>query len=212
VSLNTTAWTAPQEGALFVVTGASGTGKTTLVRQALASIPGLQFSVSATTRPMRDGEQDGVDYHFLDRDTFMARVEANEFLEWAEVYGNCYGTLRAPVEAALASGQSILLDIDTQGAEQVRDSQIPHTSVFILPPDQHTLADRLNARATDSAEVIALRIEEAQLQLRECKHFEFVVVNDELSSAHDQFQAILVAELLRSGRHSSLIERFSEVR
>ena len=197
-------------GALFVVTGASGTGKTTLVREALASIPGLHFSVSATTRPMRQGEQDGVDYHFLDRATFMARVEADEFLEWAEVYGNCYGTLRAPVEAALSDGQSILLDIDTQGAEQVRASQISHTSVFVLPPDKETLASRLNARATDSPEVIARRIEEAQLQLGECRHFTYVVVNDELSSAHHQFQAILVAELLRSERHSALIERFSQ--
>jgi guanylate kinase len=208
VSLNTTTWTAPGQGALFVVTGASGTGKTTLVRKALASIPGLAFSVSVTTRPIREGEKDGVDYHFLDRDTFMERVEANEFLEWAEVYGNFYGTLRTPVEASIASGESILLDIDTQGAEQVRETHIQHLSVFILPPDLQTLANRLNARATDTPAVIALRIEEAQLQLRECRNFDYVVVNDELSSAHDQFQAILVAELLRSTRHSKLIARF----
>jgi guanylate kinase len=210
VSLNTTTWTAPQLGALFVVTGASGTGKTTLVKKALASIPGLRFSVSATTRPIREGETDGVDYHFMERDAFMARVEANEFLEWAEVYGNLYGTLRASVETALTSGESILLDIDTQGAEQVRATQIQHLSVFILPPNLQTLADRLNARATDAAAVISLRIEEAQLQLRECRHFDYVVVNDELSSAHDQFQAILVAELLRSCRHSDLIARYTD--
>jgi guanylate kinase len=208
VSLNTTTWTAPGQGALFVVTGASGTGKTTLVRKALASIPGLTFSVSMTTRPIREGETDGVDYHFLDRDAFMERVKANEFLEWAEVYGNFYGTLRTPVETSLASGESILLDIDTQGAEQVRATHVQHLSVFVLPPDLQTLANRLTARATDTPAVIALRIEEAQLQLRECRHFDYVVVNDELSSAHDQFQAILVAELLRSSRHSGLIARF----
>ena len=210
MGLNTTTWTKPEKGALFVVTGASGTGKTTLVRQALKDIPGLRFSVSATTRPIRNGEVDGVDYHFLDRQTFMTRVEDGEFLEWAEVYGNCYGTLRKPVEQTLKSGESILLDIDTQGAEQVRDSNSEHTSVFILPPNIETLTNRLTSRATDAPEVIERRIQEAQLQLRECGHFDFVVVNDELSSAHDQFQAILVAELLRTNRHSGTIQRFSD--
>jgi guanylate kinase len=209
VSLTTTAWTAPAQGALFVVTGASGTGKTTLVRQALQSIPGLAFSVSATTRSRRDGETDGVDYHFLTRETFMARVEAGEFLEWAEVYGNCYGTLRAPVEATLKSGQSILLDIDTQGAAQVRATGIAHVSVFILPPSIEALANRLTGRATDPQTVIARRLEEANLQLRECGTFDYLVVNDQLSSAHDQFQAVLVAELMRSKRHPDLVSKFS---
>ena len=208
MGLNTTTWTKPEKGALFVVTGASGTGKTTLVRQALQDIPSLRFSVSATTRPIRKGEKDGVDYHFLDRETFMARVAAGEFLEWAEVYGNCYGTLRTPVDEALNMGDSILLDIDTQGAEQVRTTHYAHTSVFILPPSIETLTSRLNARATDTSEVIQRRIEEAQLQLRECGHFDFLVVNDELSSAHDQFQAIIVAELLRTKRHFGTVQRF----
>ena len=132
MSLNTQSWTAPELGALFVVTGASGTGKTTLVQAALAALPGITFSVSATTRPIREGERDGVDYHFLDRETFMARVEAGEFLEWAEVYGNCYGTLRAPSRPREPPAD-ILLDIDTQGAAQVRASGIAHLSVFILP-------------------------------------------------------------------------------
>jgi len=210
VGLNTTTWTSPEQGALFVVTGASGTGKTTLVRQSLQDIPGLRFSVSATTRPIREGEQDGVDYHFLNRNEFMARVEADEFLEWAEVYGNCYGTLRAQVDATLGAGESILLDIDTQGAEQVRASNCPHISVFVLPPSKEALTNRLTARATDAPDVIQRRIKEAELQLRECASFDFVVVNDELSSAHDQFQAILVAELLHTSRHSSLIRRFRD--
>lgn len=209
MSLNTESWTAPETGALFVVTGASGTGKTTLVQAALAAIPGITFSVSATTRPIRDGEQDGTDYHFLDRDTFMSKVEAGEFLEWAEVYGNCYGTLREPVEAALSDGQSILLDIDTQGAEQVRASGITHLSVFILPPSKAALRARLSARATDDEEVIERRMREAHLQLSECGHFHHLVVNDELPSAHHQFQAILVAELTRASRHPGLIDSFT---
>ena len=210
MSLNTQSWTAPETGALFVVTGASGTGKTTLVQAALAAIPGITFSVSATTRPIREGEQDGVDYHFLDRTTFMARVEAGEFLEWAEVYGNCYGTLRAPVEAARASGQSILLDIDTQGAAQVRASGVDHLSVFILPPSLDALRARLSARATDDEAVIDRRMREAHLQLSECGHFDHLVVNDDLSSAHDQFQAVLAAELTRASRHPSLVSRFTD--
>jgi guanylate kinase len=209
VSLNTHAWTSPEHGALFVVTGASGTGKTTLVRQALTTIPGLWFSVSATTRPIRSGERDGTDYHFLDRETFMARVHAGEFLEWAEVYGNCYGTLRAPVETVLSSGDSILLDIDTQGAEQVRSSGTKNISIFVLPPSVNTLAKRLSARGTDEPEVIARRIEEASLQLQDCGAFDYLVVNDDLGSAHDQFQAIIVAELMRTTRHPALIESFS---
>ena len=207
--MNTLSWTQPDCGALFVVTGASGTGKTTLVRKALDNVPGLKFSVSATTRPIRPGEKDGVDYHFLDRGQFAGRVEAGEFLEWAEVYGNCYGKLRSPVDGALERGNSILLDIDTQGAEQVRSSGYPHISIFVLPPTLETLAERLTARATDAPDVIARRVREAQLQTRECANFDYVVVNDKLSSAHDQFQAILVAELLRTHRHPGLIQRFT---
>lgn len=209
MNLITTSWTAPEVGALFVVTGASGTGKTTLVRGALSAIPGLTFSVSATTRSIRSGERDGVDYHFMDRETFMRRVEAGEFLEWAEVYGNCYGTLRAPVEQALASGQSILLDIDTQGAEQVRASGIDHLSVFILPPSLAALRSRLSARGTDDDAVITRRMEEAHLQLSQCGHFDHLVVNDDLPSAHQQFQAVLAAELTRAHRHKGLVADFS---
>lgn len=210
MSLNTRSWTDPETGALFVVTGASGTGKTTLVQAALTAIPGITFSVSATTRPIRDGEQDGVDYHFLDRETFMSKVDAGEFLEWAEVYGNCYGTLRAPVEAARAAGRSILLDIDTQGAAQVRASGVEHLSVFILPPSMDALRARLSARGTDDDQVIARRMREAHLQLSECGHFNHLVVNDDLASAHHQFQAVLVAELTRSSRHPALIKRFTD--
>jgi guanylate kinase len=125
------------------------------------------------------------------------------------VYGNCYGTLRAPVETVLSSGDSILLDIDTQGAEQVRSSGSKNISIFVLPPSVNTLAKRLSARGTDEPEVIARRIEEASLQLQDCGAFDYLVVNDDLGSAHDQFQAIIVAELMRTTRHPALIESFS---
>ena len=209
MSLSTTAWTAPEHGALFVVTGASGTGKTTLVRKALQSIPGLRFSVSATTRPIRDGEVDGEDYHFIENEAFQAKVLAGEFLESAEVYGKRYGTLRAQVDTVLASGQSILLDIDNQGAAQVRASGVDHVSIFILPPSLAALSARLAKRATDSDATIARRIKEASLQLEACGDFDYLVVNDELHSAHDQFQAVLLSELMRSHRHRALASKFS---
>ena len=210
MSLSTEHWSKPDRGALFVVTGASGTGKTTLVQAALTSIPGLRFSISATTRPPRDGEEDGTDYHFLDQADFDARVEAGDFLEWARVYGNCYGTLRAQVENAIAQGESILLDIDTQGATQVRAAAPGAITIFILPPSLEALRTRLEARATDAPEVIQRRIHEAQLQLGQCANFDYLVVNDHLQSAHDQFQAVLVAELLRAARSPSLIDRFTD--
>ena len=210
MTLRTTSWTPPENGALFVVAGASGTGKTTLVKHALESVPGLEFSVSATTRPIRAGETDGKDYLFLDRTSFMKRVDDGEFLEWAEVYGNCYGTLRRPVEDVLQRGQSILLDIDTQGAEQVRASGIPHTSIFVLPPDMETLADRLSNRGTDDPSVIERRLREAHEQLSAAGTFDCIVINDDLASAHDQFQAILVAELLRTNRHSQVVAYFRD--
>ena len=124
-------WTPPAYGALFVITGSSGTGKTTLVQAALQRIPNLCFSVSATTRPIRPGEQDGVDYHFHNLQSFNSMVNAGEMLEWAEVYGNRYGTPRAPVESALKQGRSIVLDIDVQGAEQVRSAMPEAIQIFL---------------------------------------------------------------------------------
>jgi guanylate kinase len=210
MSLRFTSWPAPSKGALFVITGSSGTGKTTLVREALSTLPGLSFSVSATTRSMRPGEQDGVDYHFLSQADFKSRVAEGQMLEWAEVYGNCYGTPRGPVEDALSRGQSILLDIDVQGAEQVRSAMPDAVSIFVLPPSIDSLEERLRGRSTDSEEVIQNRMQEARVQIRRCSEFDYLVVNDDLASAHDQFQAVLVGELCRRERHPLLIERFGD--
>jgi guanylate kinase len=210
LSLSTEHWSKPDRGALFVVTGASGTGKTTLVQAALQSIPGLRFSVSATTRPPRSDEVDGKDYHFLTHDEFVQRVAAGDFLEWAEVYGNRYGTLSTQVEQALSQGDSILLDIDTQGAEQVRTAAPDAITIFVLPPSLEVLASRLKGRGTDSPEVIERRIREARLQVSQCAYFDYLVLNDHLQSAHDQFQSVLVAELLRTVRSPSLVSRFTD--
>jgi len=209
MSLNLTRFARPDRGALFVITGASGTGKTTLVKEALATIPDLDFSVSATTREPRIGEVDGRDYHFVTQERFSEMVAEEAFLEWAPVYGNHYGTPRAPVEAALARGESILLEIDAQGAEQVREAMPEAVFIFILPPSIQTIEDRLRGRSTDSEEIIQRRLTDARLQLSRCGEFEYLLVNDDLHSGFDQLQAILVAELLRATRRASLVTQFA---
>ncbi len=208
MTLDLSCWEKPDRGVLFVVTGSSGTGKTTLVKAALERIPHLSFSVSATTRPARPGEQDGVDYHFLSQARYAELLEQGAFLEHATVYGNSYGTLREPVERALALGTSIVLDIDTQGAEQVRASSPGAVSIFVLPPSAQALEERLRGRATDPEEVIQRRVREASLQLRECGHFDYLVVNDQLPAAKDQFESVLVAEQLRRSRRQTWVARF----
>ncbi|MEE2749787.1 MAG: guanylate kinase [Myxococcota bacterium] len=200
MSLDFSRWKAPDTGVLFVVTGASGSGKTTLVKAAFDQVPGLEFSVSATTRAARDGESDGVDYHFHSAEHFEELRQQGALLEWAEVYGNCYGTPREPVVAALSEGRSILLDIDVQGARQVRESYPDAVTVFILPPDISVLEARLRARSTDDDEVIRRRIGEARLQIQHCDEFDFLVVNDDLDVANRVFQSVLLAELSRVSR------------
>ncbi|MCB9759375.1 MAG: guanylate kinase [Alphaproteobacteria bacterium] len=209
MSLCLDAWSRPDEGALFVVTGASGTGKTTLVKEALRVIPELGWSVSATTRAPREGEVDGRDYHFVSHETFTAWRDDGELLEWAEVYGNFYGTPLAPVREALASGRSILLEIDIVGARQVFAAYPGAVGVFILPPSLAQLEERLRGRATDSEAVIQRRLAEAMEQIQGCGAFHYQLVNDDLPTAHDCFQAILVAELLKTPRRRSLVERMT---
>jgi guanylate kinase len=205
-------WEKPDIGALFVVVGSSGTGKSTLVREALRTVPNLCFSVSATTRSPRPGEVDGEDYLFVSPADFDRLVSQGAFLEWAEVYGNRYGTLRGPVDEALARGDSILLEIDTQGARSVRAAMPGSILIFVLPPSLGAIARRLRDRATDSEQVIARRIEEAGVQLKECGSFDYLVLNDRLDAAVDQFVAVFVAELLRRHRRQTWVTRLSDAR
>ena len=210
MSINLSSWKAPNKGALFVVTGASGTGKTTLVKAALSRFPSIGFSVSATTRQPRSGERNGIDYHFLGPSDFQTKIDAGDFLEWANVYGNFYGTLKSPVEQAIAKGESILLDIDYQGAEQVRKNAPDSVSVFILPPNLEALEKRLRGRNTDSETIIQRRMSEAKSQLAHCCDFDYLVINDDLDSSHDQFQSILISELLRRSRRQCWVDLFAK--
>ena len=202
-------WQAPDHGALFVVSGASGTGKTTLLKAALAHVPGLAFSVSATTRAPRAGERDGVDYHFVDVPSFRGMVDRGELLEHAEVYGTLYGTPAAPVRAALAEGRSIVLDIDVQGAAQVRRALPDAVTIFIVPPSIGVIRQRLEARGTDGPDVVARRMRDAQAQLDRCGDYDYLVMNDVLPTAHVQLQAVFIAELSRRSRRGRWVRALS---
>jgi guanylate kinase len=207
MSLTLRAWKGPDRGALFVVTGPSGCGKSTLLHEAFRVIPGLEFSVSATTRGAREGETDGVDYHFVDDARFEQLLDEEALLEWAQVYDRRYGTPRAPVLEALDSGRSVVLDIDLLGARQVRQAYPEAVLIFVLPPDLDALEQRLRARDTDSEEVIRRRMDLVAEQLAGVGEFDYLVVNDDLATAHDSFQAVILAELSRADRRPSLVQR-----
>lgn len=171
-----------RRGQMVVVSGPSGAGKSTICKRLLQD-PRIVFSVSATTRKRREGEVDGRDYHFLTRDEFRAKVEAGEFIEWAEVFGNLYGTLRKPMLATLESGKTCLLEIDVQGALQLKAIGEPGIYVFIAPPDFEELRKRLVARNTETPEALERRLHKAEDEYRERVKYDHVVVNDDLDQA-----------------------------
>jgi guanylate kinase len=173
---------APRKGKMVVISGPSGSGKSTICKKLLLD-PRVVFSVSATTRKMRPGEVDGRDYHFIAVDEFKRRVKHGEFIEHAEVFGNMYGTLRAPMETALAEGKMSLLEIDVQGALQLKALGEPGVYVFIAPPDFEELRRRLKNRGTESPEVLERRLHKAEDEYRERVKYDYVVVNDDLDRA-----------------------------
>lgn len=192
---------APQHtGTLFIVAAPSGAGKTSLVRALLEAEPALHLSISYTTRTPRPGEIDGQHYHFIGVEDFLARVERGEFLEHAEVFGRHYGTHRAEVERRLSAGQDVLLEIDWQGAEQVRRVLPGCASIFILPPSRQTLRQRLEARGQDSADEIERRSAQARSEMVHHRAFDYLVVNDDFATALADLRAIVRAERLRASR------------
>ncbi len=180
---------------VFVITGPSGVGKGTLIRALLQRVAELELSVSATTRLPRPGEQDGVAYHFLAREEFDRRVAEGDFVEWAEYSGNRYGTLRSELDRRIGQGVPVVLEIEVQGARQVREKMPEAVQVFIAPPSRETLRHRLEGRGTDTAEQVTRRLQTADAELAAQPEFAHVVVNDEFDGAIDQLVAIVDHEL-----------------
>ena len=187
-----------RRGLLFVVSAPSGTGKTTVVERLVQVVPGLALSRSYTSRAMRAGETGGVDYNFITRARFETMVGEDAFLEWADVFGNLYGTCKADAEAELAAGRDLVLVIDVQGARQVRSHGAQTIGVFVLPPSFTALEQRLRGRSKDSEEAIRKRLATARREVRAVAEYEYVVVNDELDACVDRLRAIVLAERARS--------------
>jgi len=187
-------------GLLFIVSAPSGTGKTTLVERLVEHTPSLKMSRSYTSRAAREGETDGVDYNFVTRSKFEAMAAAGEFLEWAEVFGNLYGTGASDTETVLAAGHDVVLVIDVQGARKVRARGIETTTVFVMPPSMAVLEQRLRGRSKDSETEIQRRLQVARAEVAAFAEYDFVVVNDELTSAVDRLRSIVVAERSRLDR------------
>jgi guanylate kinase len=194
-----------RRGLMFVLSSPSGAGKTTLSRLLIERMPGLRMSVSATTRAKRPGEEEGRDYLFVDHARFEDMVKRQELLEWATVFGNRYGTPRAPVEAALSAGQDVLFDIDWQGTQQLREkARADVVSVFILPPSAADLERRLHTRAQDSDEVIRARMSRASHEMSHWAEYDYIVINRNVDEAFAEVQSILKAERLKRERRTGL--------
>lgn len=198
------------QGVLFVVSAPSGAGKTSLVRELRSQVDGFTVSVSHTTRPQRPGERHGADYFFVDHALFEQMIAAGAFLEHACVFGNYYGTSRVSVEAALASGKDVLLEIDWQGARQVKAQMPACQSVFILPPSRDALSHRLHGRGQDDAETIARRMRDSISEMSHYAEYDYLVVNDDFDVALAEMRSIVIASRLRTAaqsvRQQALIE------
>ena len=198
-------------GLLFVVSAASGTGKTSLVKALLERVNNLHVSVSHTTRGQRPGELDGVHYHFTQKQDFIDLVEQGGFIEYAEVFGNYYGTAQATVKEQLAKGHDVLLEIDWQGAQQVRNLFPESKQIFILPPSQFDLRERLSNRGTDAVDVIEHRLGCAVEDMQQYVNFDYVIINDDFNKALHDLESVIIANRLvtaqQAHRHQALIEK-----
>lgn len=188
------------QGTLFIVSAPSGAGKTSLVNELVACTKKIAISISHTTRPQRQGEENGLHYHFIDREQFQKMANTGQFLEHAQVFGNYYGTSQAWVEGELEKGRDIILEIDWQGAQQVRRLIPSSVSVFVLPPSKESLEQRLQSRGKDSEEVINQRLEKAVEEMQHYVEADFVIINDEFELALQQLKAVVISERLKIRR------------
>ena len=199
-----------RRGLLFIVSAPSGTGKTTLVEKLVQVLPNLRMSRSYTSRAARPTERAGVDYNFISRQEFQRRINAAEFLEWADVFGNYYGTCLTDVEQMLDAGQDVVLVIDVQGARQVKARGVDHTAIFVMPPSFEVLEQRLRGRSSDSEEQMQRRLDTARSEASSYVDYDYVVVNDYLEPTVVRLQEIIAAERSRSHRMKPVAERIIE--
>lgn len=191
-------------GKLFVISAPSGAGKTTLLKQVMNTLPGLVFSISHTTREPRQGEQDGVDYHFISKGQFLNMIERELFLEYAEVHDNFYGTSKDAIGMQLEDGLDVILDIDVQGAAILRKKGQPEaTHIFISPPNLNELERRLRGRGTESEEIIKLRLKNAETEIKAAGEYEYLIINDKVDEAAHLLASIILAERARAHRMPS---------
>ena len=195
-----------KQGILIVLSGPSGAGKGTICQELLRSYPELNYSISATTRLARVGEQNGVNYWFVSHEEFQKMIKNDELLEWAEVYGNFYGTPCHHIEKLLNSGKDVVLEIDTQGATQIKKKFPQGVCIYIVPPSLDELANRIQKRGTDSLENIKTRLSSANVELKYVHHYDYVVVNDEVQNATKKIVAIIIAEKCQVVRNIATIE------
>jgi len=194
-------------GSLIIVSAPSGAGKTTLVGEVLRRDAHVKPSVSYTSRAPRNGEENGVHYHFVSRDEFLVRIERGDFLEWAEVHGNLYGTSKQYVEQLRSQGNDVILTIDVQGAEQARKLFPDAIGVFILPPSYQTLLGRLDTRGANCAEDLQTRLRNAIDELAQYQNFDYAIINDDLNQATNELAAIILAERCRIAQRGELVEQ-----
>ncbi|MBN2126321.1 MAG: guanylate kinase [Deltaproteobacteria bacterium] len=187
-------------GQIYVISGPSGAGKSTIIGILRSRIPGLGYSISHTSRPPRGDEKDGEHYHFVDRETFTRLIEEAAFVEWARVYGDLYGTSFRSLRIQLEQGLDVILDVDSQGAENIREHFPDSILIYILPPSLEALERRLNARGTDEQAVVRARVEKAFEDIRNCVRYDYIVFNEDLEAAVDEVRAVVVAGRCRRRR------------
>jgi len=194
-------------GQIFVISGPSGAGKSTVIRLVMEGVGDLGYSISHTTRAPRENEVDGADYHFVDRDTFQTMIRKGDLLEWAEVYGDLYGTSFSSIRAQVDRGMDIIMDVDVQGARNIRQGLKECVLLFLLPPSLEVLEERLRARATDSEEALRNRLQKALQEIRECMGYDYLVFNGDLSEAVEAVRSIVLSERHRADRQTSRVKK-----
>ncbi len=196
-----------KEGLLFVVSGASGTGKTTLCREMVKIFPDLRFSISHTTRPRRPGDEEGRDYYFVSPEDFQRMIDGGDFVEWAEIYGHRYGTSRGMLENARVDGMDLILDIDVQGAAQLKKKDLRGIFIFLFPPSMAELKRRLMERRTEGKEALSERLKKARDEIAQARWYDYLITNDHLETAKQQLRSIIAAEYCRPERQMEQLEK-----